>query len=349
MAKLNNLEKLETPILITGHTGFKGTWLMLLLDRLGIPYIGISLPPENDSLYTRTSHANLLSEHFQDIRDAREVEKIVLQYQPKVIFHLAAQPLVIDSYRDPLGTFSTNVMGTANILEASRKTKSDAFVAVVTTDKVYRNTGTRRKFVEDDPIMGEDPYSASKASAENVVAAWRSIPNLDKHLCISSLRAGNVIGGGDLSANRLLPDLVRSFTSGNTPTIRNPNSIRPWQHALDPIMGYLLAINHSIETRTGNDFNFGPTDEGLTVEEVANIACETWCPGLHPKFAEEKSPLHEAHYLDLSSEKALKILDWAPNWNQKDSVKRTINWWKTLGERTATECCLVDIDSILKS
>jgi CDP-glucose 4,6-dehydratase len=238
-------------------------------------------------------------------------------------------------------------MGTANILEALRKTKSDTFVGVITTDKVYRNADTRRKFVENDPIMGADPYSASKASAENVVSAWRSIPNLDKQLYISSLRAGNVIGGGDLSANRLLPDLVRSFTLGDAPTIRNPNSIRPWQHALDPILGYLLAVNHSIETGSGDDFNFGPTDEALTVEEVANIACETWSPGLHPILAGDKSSLHEALFLDLSSEKAKEILHWEPNWSQEESVKRTIEWWKSLGERSATECCLVDIDSII--
>lgn len=347
MTKLIHLENLSSPILITGHTGFKGTWLMLLLDQLNIPYVGISLPPGKDSLYSRTTHKNLLNEHFQDIRDSREVEKLILQYQPKVIIHLAAQPLVIDSYRDPLGTFSTNVMGTANILEASRKTKTNSFVGVITTDKVYRNTNTRKKFVEGDPIMGADPYSASKASTENVIAAWRSIPDPDTQLYISALRAGNVIGGGDLSANRLLPDLVRSFISGDTPKIRNPKSIRPWQHALDPILGYLLAINHSIETHTGNDFNFGPTDDGLTVEEVAKIACDTWGLGLHPLITENKNSPHEAQFLDLSSEKAKNILGWQPNWSQRDSVKLTINWWKNLDNRSATECCLEDIHSIL--
>jgi len=343
LSKLTNLKSLNSPILITGHTGFKGTWLMLLLDTLAIPYVGLSLEPGEETLYKRVETLGLEKEYFQDIRDFSAVNLIFTQHKPQVVFHLAAQPLVIDSYGDPIGTFQTNVMGTANILEASRRLNIENFTGVVTTDKVYQNREEGKKFLESDAIMGSDPYSSSKAAAENAISAWRSLNGNFDNAFITALRAGNVVGGGDFAANRLLPDLYRAFLIGESPVIRNPNSVRPWQHVLDPLFGYLLAIEKSIESRTSSDYNFGPVDDALNVGTVAEIACEAWGSNLVPQFEETKRDFHEAKHLDLSSEKAQKELNWQPCFDQREAIIETINWWKSSVATNANDACAQNI------
>ena len=346
--KLNKLKSLDSPVLITGHTGFKGTWLMLLLDALDIPYVGLSLEPKKDALYTKVRVSNLEKEIFSDIRKVDLVDNVFSEHKPQVIIHLAAQPLVIDSYENPIETFETNVMGTANILEAARKMKLETFLGVITTDKVYRNDEKGEKFLETDAIMGSDPYSASKAAAENVISAWRSLNGYSEKSFISSLRAGNVIGGGDLAENRLLPDLCRALLRDESPVIRNPHSVRPWQHVLDPLVGYLFAIERSMEIRASSDYNFGPVDDALDVRTVAEIACKAWNSTSKPSFNMTQKEFHEAGMLDLSSDKALRELNWQPCFSQSEAVSETIQWWKIYGETNGNEACARDIARVLK-
>mgnify|MGYP000308229811 CR=1 FL=1 len=348
MNKLRNIRSINSPILITGHTGFKGSWLTALLDSLEIPYVGISLRPTPDALYNELDRTHLVNEYFQDIRDFSAVREIVGIHKPEMVLHLAAQPLVLDSYNDPLGTFATNVMGTANILESLRLLNSTVYVGVVTTDKVYKNDNQVHKFVETDPIMGTDPYSASKASTENVISAWRSMPTTESILIISSLRAGNVIGGGDLSANRLLPDLIRTLSAGDQPIIRNPEAVRPWQHVLDPLIGYLLALDFSIGSKEHNDFNFGPNDAAINVGTVAEIACEAWGESRIPLIQRLPNAPYEAGNLDLSSQKARSTLNWEPIWPQREAIERTIKWWKTHSHGNAKSCCDEDLKVALQ-
>lgn len=348
MNKLRNIRNIDAPILITGHTGFKGSWLTVLLDSLEIPYIGISLRPTPDALYNEIDRTYLVKEYFQDLRDFSAVREIVGNHKPEMVLHLAAQPLVLDSYIDPLGTFATNVMGTANLLESLRQLSSTVYIGAITTDKVYRNDNQVRKFVETDPIMGTDPYSASKASMENVISAWRSMPTTESNLIISSLRAGNVIGGGDLSSNRLLPDLIRTLSAGNQPIIRNPEAVRPWQHVLDPLIGYLLALDFSIGTKEHNDFNFGPNDAAINVGKVAEIACEAWGENRTPLIQHIPNAPYEAGNLDLSSQKARSILNWEPIWPQREAIERTVKWWKTHSHDNAKFCCDEDLKVALQ-
>ena len=341
--KLNKLKSLDTPILITGHTGFKGTWLMLLLDSLNISYVGLSLDPAKNALYTKIRATNLEKEYFGDIRNISVVNKVFTEHTPQVIFHLAAQPLVLDSYKNPIETFETNVMGTANILEASRKLDMETFSGVITTDKVYRNDERGLKFLETDAIMGSDPYSASKAAAENVIAAWRSLNESSGKAFINALRAGNVVGGGDLAENRLLPDLYRSLQRNESPIIRNPHSVRPWQHVLDPLVGYLFALERSIELRVSSEYNFGPMDEALDVVTVAEIACKTWDSKAKPELQETPREFHEAELLDLSSQKAQDELNWKPCFSQIEAVAETITWWKNYNQTNANDACAGDL------
>jgi CDP-glucose 4,6-dehydratase len=338
-SKLNKIKSLNTPILITGHTGFKGTWLMQLLDSLNISYVGLSLEPTKDALYTKIQVSNLEREYFGDIRSRSVVSKVFTEHRPQVTFHLAAQPLVLDSYKNPIETFETNVMGTANILEESRKLNIETFSGVITTDKVYRNDERGVKFLETDAIMGNDPYSASKAAAENVITAWRSLNGVSEKTFITSLRAGNVIGGGDLAENRLLPDLYRSLQSNKSPLIRNPHSVRPWQHVLDPLVGYLLALERSMELRVSSEYNFGPVDEALDVGTVAEIACKSWDSKIKPELLGTPREFHEAVLLDLSSQKAQNELNWRPCFSQIEAVTETITWWKNYNKSNANDAC----------
>lgn len=344
-----SLKNQSGPILVTGHTGFKGTWLTLMLGALGIDTCGYSLAPQNNSLYSSLTNNKNFCEKISDIRDASSVQKFIEDIQPSIVIHLAAQALVLESYKDPRFTFETNVAGTFNILESSFKCDSVKAVLIVTSDKVYKNTNDGKRFIESDPLEGNDPYSASKVAAENVAQSWRKIRETSDGPKVLVARAGNVIGGGDLSRHRLLPDLLRSFSTNENLTIRNTYSTRPWQHVIDPLFGYLLYLEHGIMNDIAPVLNFGPTEKSLTVGEVAKIAIEAWGSQSNIEYRNDKSNF-ESQNLDLDSKQALTSLNWSPKWTQKESVTLTVNWWKKvlIDKQSPLECCLDDIERYFK-
>ena len=322
------LRHLSGPILVTGHTGFKGTWLMRYLKELGIEVIGYSLPPTSESLYARAGLLGENIEQFADIGAIDQFSDFAVKHKPVVILHLAAQALVPESYVDPIGTFKTNVMGTANVLEVAKSLPGLMAVGVITTDKVYQNQNDGKRYKESDSILGSDPYSASKAASENVIEAWRQIPSRFDHFPIISLRAGNVIGGGDLSSNRLIPDLVRSFQSGNPVVIRNPHSTRPWQHVLDPLTGYLQAIEKALLKKKDDAFNFGPRETSLAVVDVVDVFKKRW-KNLNISYSQELGTNYESKLLELDSDHAAEALNWNPVYDQYLSIQKTIDWWES--------------------
>ena len=323
---LDSIMSLDGPVLITGHTGFKGTWLTRYLMHVGLRVVGFSLKPEETDLYTRAGLQGQIDEKFSDIRSYAELKSFCDRTKPAAIFHLAAQPLVIESYRDPLTTFEINVMGTANLLEAARTTDSVKAVVVVTTDKVYQNVNYGNRFKETDALLGLDPYSASKVGAENAAIAWRQLGKIEHKANISVVRSGNVIGGGDISKDRLLADVVRSRISGSKLQIRNPKSTRPWQHVLDPLSGYVRALEKSLDLSRGDNFNFGPTEPALEVETVIKLVQNSW-PDIRFEIIEPKEGTYESQLLDLDSTYAQKILSWAPKYSQAQAIAKTLDWW----------------------
>lgn len=346
------LRELPGPILVTGHTGFKGTWLTFLLERLNVPVIGLSLTPEKDSLFNRANRTGVIPEEFIDIRDFDTVSRCVSKYQPSAVIHMAAQPLVLESYKTPRETFETNVMGTVNVLDAAFNTKSVEAILVVTTDKVYRNDNSGPAFMETDPLAGKDPYSASKVGTESVVAAWQQIAKVSGGPKVISVRAGNVIGGGDWAENRLIPDLIRGFMSGEPIQIRNPESTRPWQHVLDPLRGYLMALEAALDGNSLQALNFGPDSESLTVREVVNMSANAWPTSTQVEFADD--PLGntmEAINLQLDSSEAEKVLAWKPYWDQNESVIATATWWDSVLNKLIKpeDACQSDIEFMLST
>ena len=334
-------------ILITGHTGFKGSWLARYLGRLEVELFGLSLEADPNSLHTRLNSSIYAQEFTQDIRDKKLLHNSLSKIRPNYVFHLAAQPLVIASYKNPVDTFETNVIGTANLLDELLKLNSVRTVIVATTDKVYKNLETGQKYLESDALEGLDPYSASKVGTEAVVRAWQNIAALEDRISITSVRAGNVIGGGDFAENRLLPDIVKSYINHKPLRVRNPESTRPWQHVLDPIMGYVAAAEHGAKSSSCPSFNFGPSDTSLSVEQVVNIA-KTFLDLNVVTDENCISSLHEASRLDLDSSQAKKVLHWENKWSQQRAVESTIGWWKSVlsGEITADEATDLDIKSV---
>ena len=328
---LEDFEKLRSlngPILVTGHTGFKGTWLMLLLEELGMQAYGLSLPAERNSMYDRLVMKGKNPEVFSDIRDQSEVLRIIKDIEPAAIIHLAAQPLVLESYRTPVDTFSTNVMGTAHILEAASKVKSVKAVGVSTTDKVYLNENLGDKFNEGSPLGGKDPYSASKVGTEQVIRAWQQISMINQGPSILSMRAGNVIGGGDFAKDRLLPDLIRAALFDETVAIRNPKSTRPWQHVLDPLYGYLLFMESSLRGSATKVLNFATSEKSLTVNEVIAIFTSRF-PNLKVEVKNLVITDQESQLLDLDPSLANQELNWKSRSSQLQAVNQTIDWWIT--------------------
>jgi CDP-glucose 4,6-dehydratase len=319
-------------ILVTGHTGFKGSWLTMWLNQLGAEVVGISLPPE-----TQPNHWNLLGlestvqHHELDIRQAAEVASVFKACQPEMVFHLAAQPLVRRSYRDPLETWSTNDMGTANVLEACRQSSSVRAILAVTTDKCYENQEWAWGYRETDRLGGHDPYSASKAGSELVAASYhRAFFHTVGAPLLSTARAGNVIGGGDWSEDRLIPDLVRAIAAQQSLEIRSPNSTRPWQHVLESLSGYLLLGQKLIEGNKNFEgaWNFGPERSGnRTVADVLNRLQAHW-PEMHWHQTAAHQP-HEANLLYLDSAKAHTQLSWQPVWNLEITLQKTADWYRT--------------------
>jgi CDP-glucose 4,6-dehydratase len=316
-------------VLVTGHTGFKGSWLTVWLNALGAEVYGYALPPDTkDSLFYAANVSDICRSRFGDIRDAGTISSLIHEIHPDTVFHLAAQPLVQLSYDMPLHTFSTNVMGTANLLEACRGFESIKSVIVVTSDKVYRNTDGGRAFVESDPLGGGDPYSASKAATEHVAEAWTPLLARNKTACVVA-RAGNVIGGGDWSEYRLIPDIMRSIRSNEALNIRNPKSVRPWQHVIEPLAGYIiLAEQNSLSDISA--VNFGPSLEDCwPVSNLVQAFVECWGNKLRLKVPiDEGGDLHEAGILILDSLYAKQIMGWSPKLTISDAVKATIDWYK---------------------
>ena len=350
LALRKRLSDLPGPILITGHTGFKGTWLTLLLEELGVPTIGYSLAPEVDSLFSRANRTGSIPEVFKDVRDFDNLNDFITSHQPSAIIHLAAQPLVLESYKTPRATFATNVMGTVNLLDSAFSCSSVKAIVVVTTDKVYRNGNLGLAFVESDPLAGKDPYSASKVGTEAAVAAWQQIAKISGGPKIAAARAGNVIGGGDWADNRLLPDLVKSFSAGNQLMVRNPDSTRPWQHVLDPLNGYLHLLVSILDESGITAVNFGPESKSLSVLEVVEIAKDRWPSKTEVEFiANGNSKGAEAQSLELDAEFARKSLNWASRWKQEEAVKATVDWWNMVINEgvNPTVACRKDIDYLL--
>lgn len=326
-------------VLVTGHTGFKGSWLTLWLTQMGAKVVGYSI-----DVPTTPSHHELMETGaksiFGDILDKEKLQKTIEEYQPEIIFHLAAQPIVRTSYLDPVNTIETNVMGTVNVLESARKVKSVKAVVCVTSDKCYHNKEHMWGYREEDALGGKDPYSASKGAAEIVAHSYlHSFFNPAdyrvKHTTlIATVRAGNVIGGGDWGADRLIPDIVRAVEVGKKVSIRNPLSTRPWQHVLEPLSGY-LAIGGKLfagEAEFSGAWNFGPSDSAnITVDEVLRISKMYW-DKIDYQSETPKEQFHEANLLMLDSTKARRNLNWKNVWNHNDSIERTIKWYKNYTE-----------------
>lgn len=327
-------------VLVTGHTGFKGAWLSLLLKEFGATVWGYSLPPVDNPIYEDIQQTVFEKSWLEDIRDKEKLKQAITEAQPDVIFHLAAQPLVIDSYKDPFYTFDVNVMGTAAVLDALKWHTKQCAVVVITTDKVYENLEWEYPYRENDRLGGHDPYSTSKACAELVVQSYRKSffppEKFEEHkISIATVRAGNVIGGGDWSANRIIPDIVRAFHGNTVLEVRNPASVRPWQHVLDALYGYLVLTEKLVidpsNPRWQTAWNFGPVaTDNLTVKEIVQLAANLWSGG-QVKFNEPaNNAFHEAGLLRLDCSKAHQQLNWIPVWNARAAVAETINWYQNV-------------------
>ena len=327
----NNVYK-DKKVLLTGHTGFKGSWLSLWLTKLGAKVCGYSLEPNTtpsmfDSLNIED---NIYQSHFGDILDIEKLRKIIIDFQPDIIFHLAAQPLVRLSYSEPLLTYKTNVIGTLNVLEVAKHCNSVKAFVNVTTDKCYENKEINKGYKEDAPMGGYDMYSSSKGCVEIMSSSFRrSFLQDENSMAMATARAGNVIGGGDWAKDRLIPDCIRSINQNIDIEIRNPIAVRPWQHVLEPLSGYLLLGQKLLEEghKYAEGFNFGPNEESvLTVAEVAKNVCEKYQKG--NVVVGEKSPLHEANLLMLNIEKAKEVLGWEPTYTADIAIKETVDWYK---------------------
>ena len=354
---MNNLDfrqlsAIDGPVLITGHTGFKGVWLSLLLEELGLQTIGISKKPLKNSLYELARQKGRIPEIYADISEPKNVKKFIRKYKPQAVFHLAAQALVLESYKDPVETFRTNVMGTVNLLDICFSEASVKSIVVSTTDKVYKNLNTGKLFVESDALGGKDPYSASKVGTEAVISAWQQIREIDGGPLITAARAGNVIGGGDLAENRLMPDVARGLIDGAEIRIRNSSATRPWQHVLDPLTGYAMVAECHLAGKKIDSINFGPTEKSISVKEVCDLVLGNSETKLDFKFDDVQSqtgPQHESLFLDLDSSKAQDELGWRPTWSQKEAILETMDWWKRvlISGADPREACLKDIRKML--
>ncbi|MEO6983202.1 MAG: CDP-glucose 4,6-dehydratase [Edaphobacter sp.] len=327
-------------VFLTGHTGFKGGWLALWLSKLGANVRGYALDPSTTPSLFETARIGTIVEDIRgDIRDAASLNRAIQSFAPEVVFHLAAQPLVRASYEDPIGTYETNVIGTARVLDAIRRTPSVRAVVSVTTDKCYENKEWIWPYRETDPLGGYDPYSSSKACAEIVSAAFRQsyfpVNKIAEHkVAIATARAGNVIGGGDWSTDRLLPDLIRGFLSGKPVLIRRPNAIRPWQHVLEPLQGYirlaeqLLTPNPEEAARYATAYNFGPSaEDAKPVSWIADCMTRYWGNGASWILDEAESP-HEAGYLKLDASRAHADLHWTPRLNLDAALDLLVQWYR---------------------
>jgi CDP-glucose 4,6-dehydratase len=335
-------------VFITGHTGFKGSWLTLWLQDMGAIVKGYALDPNtNPNLFTQAKVAQNMDSEIGDITDLNHINDSMKIFNPEVLIHMAAQPLVRLSYQEPVLTYTTNVMGTVNVLEAARKCTNLKAIVSVTTDKCYENKEWPWGYRENEPMGGHDPYSSSKGCVELVTAAYRkSFFNDENSAFLASARAGNVIGGGDWSADRLIPDILKAFEKNEPVIVRNPMSTRPWQHVLEPLSGYLVLAQHLFEdgSNVAEGWNFGPKDEDCKpVSWILDRMVTKWGNGASWELDKNNNP-HEAGYLKLDCSKAAMRLNWYPKWNLEHTLERIINWHQHyIAQKNIQEQCLLEI------
>ena len=344
-------------IFITGHTGFKGAWFSLWLTKLGAKVKGYALKPEKKSLFNQIEPSLKITSVFADIRDREKLKKEILKFQPDFIFHLAAQPIVFESYKTPIETFETNIIGTAHLLDALKFLKKKCAVVIITTDKVYQNIEKNYAYKETDKLGGYDPYSASKAAAELIIDSYRSSffnpENFNMHKkAIASARAGNVIGGGDYAKDRLVPDIFKALCKGDSILVRNPDAVRPWQHVLESLSGYLqLAFFlYKEPQKFATSFNFGPAlKDTKSVEHLVKRAIASWGAGNYHNSTPGNAP-HEAGLLKLNIEKAKNELGWMPRWNSDLAIDKTIQWYRNSIQKNSDifNLCINNINDFVK-
>ena len=325
-------------VIVTGHTGFKGAWLSLWLQHLGAEVVGFSLdPPSDRNLFEVADVSRDMLDRRGDVRDLKCLIQCMEQHAPDVVFHLAAQALVRPSYTTPVETYATNVMGTVNVLESIRHCPSVKSAVFVTTDKCYENRESLRGYREEDPMGGHDPYSSSKGCAELVVSAYRRsfFESSSSAVNVATVRAGNVIGGGDWATDRLVPDMISGLVERNAFVIRNPAAIRPWQHVLEPLRGYLMLAErlHGESRKWSQAWNFGPSQEDAQpVSVVADLMVELWGDG-HWTTDEKPGAVHEARLLQLDCSKARHELKWTPRFDLRDALQCTVEWYRAATEK----------------
>ena len=329
-------------VLITGHTGFKGTWMAKMLVMAGADVTGYSLtPPTNPSLYEMTSLDQTMLSVIGDIRDQEKLMRVFDKTQPEIVFHLAAQPIVRDSYKDPVYTYETNVMGTVYVLESVRQSNSVKSFLNITTDKVYYNREWEWGYREDDPLDGYDPYSNSKSCSELVTHSYRNSFFADGVVAVSTARAGNVIGGGDFANHRIVPDCVRAAIKGEEIVVRNPYSTRPYQHVLEPLSAYLMIAEQQYKDRNyAGYYNVGPDEKDcVTTGELVERFCCLWGEGISWVNQQENGP-HEANFLKLDCSRIKKVFGWKPVWGVEEALQKVVEWSKIYAAGKDVEKCM---------
>lgn len=337
----DNFYKNKT-VLVTGHTGFKGSWLSVMLQMAGARVVGYALPAEGeDSLFSLANVAEGMCSIEGDVRDLPHLRQVFEEYHPEIVFHLAAQPIVRESYKNPVDTYETNVMGTVNVLECVRSTPGVRSVLNVTTDKVYENREWNWGYREIDPLDGYDPYSNSKSCSELVTHSYKKSFLDDLGIAVSTARAGNVIGGGDFARDRIIPDCVRAAIAGEDIVIRNPYSVRPFQHVLEPLCAYLMiAEAQACAPEKQGYYNVGPDDaDCVTVGELATLFCDAWQEGVLWKNVSDEGP-HEASFLKLDCSKIKNTLGWKPRWDIRMAVDQTVEWSKIYRDGGDVRACM---------
>lgn len=339
-------------VFLTGHTGFKGGWLSLWLQQLGAQVHGYALAPVGEHhLFGAARVGDGMAGMLADIRDLAALQAALAAFRPEVVIHMAAQPLVRQSYVDPVETYATNVMGTVNLLEAVRRTPGVRAVVNVTTDKCYENDERATGYAEGEPMGGHDPYSSSKGCAELVTSAYRRSFFADGGAAVATARAGNVIGGGDWASDRLVPDILRAFERGEPVVIRHPHATRPWQHVLEPLAGYLVLAQRLVEDGApfAEGWNFGPRDEDARpVQWIVEQLAERWGQGARWRLDDGAHP-HEARFLKLDIAKARERLGWAPRWRLADALQRIVAWQQAwLAGDDVRALCLAQIDDYVR-
>lgn len=339
-------------VLITGHTGFKGSWLSIWLHELGAEVVGLGLEPnsERDNFVLSSIGSKIKADLRVDIRDAKLIEKIFTEYKPEIVFHLAAQPLVRLSYDEPVQTWDINVMGTIHVMEAFRKCETTRVAVMITTDKCYENHEQHHAYTEDEPMGGYDPYSSSKGADEIAISSWRrsfmNPSHYEKHgKSIASVRAGNVIGGGDWAKDRIIPDCIRAIEKGEPIAIRNRHAVRPWQHVLEPLRGYMILAKKMWEepTKYCEGWNFGPQmDAVVSVWDVASMLVSSYGKG---SLLDQTDPnaVHEANLLMLDITKAGVRLDWTPKMNTEECISLTADWYNRYQSENVYDLCIEEI------